>query len=428
MLEQVSNFEQDIKFIMGFAGSGKSTRLAKLADSKTLVLTPTHKAAGVLKGKGVENVYTIHSVLKLAPTLNQNYKPGKHRMQSLKKVGDTDLKEITDVFIDEFSMINQEILDLLLEVLPDSCKVTIFGDPQQLPPVDGEPIEPEVYTTDIEYLTTQHRADAPAVVETFMRFVSFIDGSGEMNLKLNKAIQHGTLDGFNPETDRALAFTNAKVSDMNSIIASNLGLDADYRAGEPLYANQVACTLSDELSFQSLYPKCISKGKLMEPEDLRKQAQKVDNDIMKYGTDLSSYQSVTIEVDEASYNIVYSTNHYKEEQELKANIDKWQSYVYANNHLPEDEKLTTFCKNNRGAPGVKERGRAWSRYIAHTNLVFNLQRPFATTIHKAQGQEFGTVYIAQDDIKKSIYNGYYMNYARLMYVALSRAINKVVIV
>ncbi len=45
---------------------------------------------------------------------------------------------------------------------------------------------------------------------------------------------------------------------------------------------------------------------------------------------------------------------------------------------------------------------------------------FASTVHKSQGQEFSTVFVDKEDIQKSIYRGYYMNYARMMYVAISR--------
>jgi ATP-dependent exoDNAse (exonuclease V) alpha subunit len=46
---------------------------------------------------------------------------------------------------------------------------------------------------------------------------------------------------------------------------------------------------------------------------------------------------------------------------------------------------------------------------------------FASTIHKAQGSEFNRVWIDKADIQKSIFGGSYVNYARLMYVAISRA-------
>ena len=173
-LELVSNFDQTIKFITGHAGTGKSTHLAKNTDPSTIVLTPTHKAAKVLQQKGITNVFTIHSVLKLVPHLDQSFDPTKHRIQKLKRIGKVDLSTIDKIVIDEFSMIPQNILDYLLELLPAHAEVVIYGDPFQLPPVTGEPIDPLVYTDDITRLTTQHRAEAPCVVETFERFVDYI--------------------------------------------------------------------------------------------------------------------------------------------------------------------------------------------------------------------------------------------------------------
>ncbi len=437
MLEIVSNFDQEIKFITGFAGSGKSTRLAELADSKTLVLTPTHKAASVLMDKGVSNVYTIHATLKLVPTLNQNYNPLKnHKMQKLKQIGSTDLESIKDVFIDEFSMIPQDVLDLLLEVLPASAKVTVFGDPFQLPPVDGEQIDPLIYTDDIEELTVQHRAEAPEVVETFMRFMTYIKtGDNNSNLRMNPAIQHGTLRGFNPLHDRALAFTNKRVNELNDEIAEVLEIRKEFTHLDDLVANSIDCIFVNDIMVtedfaQTLFPNCISKGKLMEQKKLEDQANKAMIDIHKYGTGkfLGHYEEGLIRINDKTYAITYDRDHYHTQKALKAEVDKWQSYIYSNYDIDEDEKLKDWCYANKGEKGVKERGQAWSHYIAHSNLVFNLQRPFATTIHKSQGSEFKTVYIAQTDIKRAIRSGYYLNYARLMYVALSRAINKVVLV
>lgn len=424
MLEQVSNFDQEISFILGFAGSGKSTRLAKMADATTLVLTPTHKAAGVLQEKGVVNVYTIHSVLKLVPTLNQNFIPGKQRMQKLKKIGETNLDHIKTVFIDEFSMINQEILDLLLTVLPATCKVVIFGDPFQLPPVDGEPIDPELYTDNIEELTVQHRSEAPHIVETFMRFMQYIKDGSETNLTLNKNIKKGTLDGFNPATDRALAFTNNKVLELNTQISSLLGLDTEFAVGDSLLANSLTCEYSEE-SGTKLFPSLISKGKIKldNQEGVLKEIEKFNS--LQH---IDMYPQCSIVVGGEVYEIYYDMQHYQTQKELKKAVEYWQDYVYKQNNIPEEINLASWCKDNKGAPGVKERARAWSMYLAHSNLVFSLQRPFATTVHKSQGSEFSTIYLAQNDIKQSIMNNYYLNYARLMYVALSRAIHNVIIV
>ena len=427
MSEIVSAYEQEIKFVLGFAGSGKSTRLAKDASESTLILTPTHKAAKVLKNKGLNNVFTIHSTLKLVPTINDNLRKGQ-RLQKIKRMGDTDLSDITEVFIDEFSMISTYILDLLLEVLPDNATVTVFGDPYQLKTIDGDKIYPEDYTADIEHLTTQHRAEAPEVIETFMRFMNYLKNDSGNDLRLNKNIERGDLSTFNPETDRILAYTNKEVKRLNSIVAENLNYTSEYQIGEDLVANGIDCKLSYNLYARTIYPKCMSKGKLKDGDELEECSDTVSADIEKFNTDLSQYATAFVEIEDSIYELYYDTEHYHNNKKLKDEATRAQFYVIDAHNLDKDVNIPKWCSQNKNAEGVKTRGQAWSRLLAHSNLVFSLQRPFATTVHKAQGSQFSTVFIAQGDIKKAIRGNNYRDYARLMYVALSRAINKVVIV
>jgi len=421
----IKNYEQPIKFIIGFAGSGKSTRLSSDADDTTLVLVPTHKAADVLINKGVKNVFTIHSVLKLVPTLNQNFRRGQ-RMQRLQKMGSVDLSDIDNIFIDEYSMISYEILDMLLNILPEHTKVTIFGDSYQLPPIDGAPIEADFFTDDIENLTTQYRADAPEVIETFMRFKGYLDGTGEKNLKLNPAIKAGTLDGFNPKTDRILAFTNEKVLELNRLVSNN----QEIQSGDAILVNGIdGFYVSDEdCGALTIFPKCISKGKLMDEESLNLTSVSTLIDIEKYNTNLTGYDIGKIRINDKDYIIYFDKDHYASTSKLKREVEELQALVINTHSLGDDVHIPTWCKNNKDAKYVRERGIAWNKYISHTNLVFDMRRPYATTVHKAQGSEFHTVYIAHSDIKKSIKNNYYDTYARLMYVALSRAIKKVIII
>jgi len=395
----------------------------------TLVLTPTHKAAGVLIAKGVKNVYTIHSVLKLVPTINQNFRRGQ-KMQTLQKVGDTDLSKITDIFIDEYSMINTSILDMLIEVLPKHANLTVFGDFYQLPPVDGEAVEPLKYTKNIEELTVQYRAKAPNVVDSFMRFMYYLkDGSvKDLTLSYGPDLVKGDLSDFNPLTDRALAFTNECVLQMNDEIASHLNLPKEFSYDEDLVINGIDCKLTKAYNGISLFPKCLSKGRLMEEKKLISTSIKTLKEIKMYKTDLSRYDRTYITVDETVYEIYYDREHYKTLKELKRNVEDFQQKVIDYHYLDDDVNVPQWCKSNPGARFVRERGKAWQDYIAHQNLVFDFRRPFATTVHKSQGSEFSTVFINQNDIKKAIRGNYYGQYARLMYVALSRAIDKVVIV
>ena len=257
-------YEQDTEFVLGFAGSGKSTELVKRATKKTLVMVPTHKAAKVLKDTGLENVYTIHSVLKLVPTINDNFR--KKLKTKLKKVGPTDLDDMTDIFIDEFSMISEEILNILMGALPDKCKVTMFGDPYQLPPVTGEAINPWEPITE---LTTQYRSKNKVGTDLFMMFMNAIKNFRESpQYKFTRTENWQEL--FNPDTDRILAFTNKRVIELNNMVAG----DKPLTYNEPLLMNGIPVEMVVEDYRPRIYPTCISKGVLMKESDLMKAALK----------------------------------------------------------------------------------------------------------------------------------------------------------
>jgi len=407
-------YEQDTQFVIGMAGTGKSTELANQATKSTLVLVPTHKAADVLRGKGIENVYTIHSVLKLVPSLNENFK--RKLTTRLTQIGKTDLSTIKDIFIDEYSMINQEILDMLMAALPEKCKVTIFGDSYQLPPVTGDPIQP---WEPILELTTQHRSNNPEAVALFTRFANAVRDYTTVNF--TPRVTKDWAKMFNPDTDRVLAFTNKKVIRLNTMLSE--GKPITYN--EPLLMNGIQCEMVTKDFMPRLFPVCMSKGELM-PEGKRILASaKAVSDIGKYGTDLSNYKQCIVEHEDGDFLIYYDPNHYATELKLKKDVEQAQMKVIKENGLSATEHIPTWCGKNRSASGVRARGKAWSKFLAHRSYVFNLARPYATTVHKAQGSEFSKVFISQSDIRKALDN---QQYNRLMYVAISRGIDELIFI
>lgn len=421
-MEAVSNYRQKIQFIVGFAGSGKSTKLAEIASSDVLVLTPTHKAIAVLEAKGVENVFTIYSVLKLVPTLNQNFRKGQ-KLQALKRIGGIDLADITKIIIDEYSMIPTSVLDLLLEVLPGEAKIIVMGDPYQLPPVDGEAVDFRDYTTNVMELTTQHRAEAPEVVETFMRFYQWLKDKSEKDLRVNLPIidTETMTDLFDPKTDRILAFTNKRVIELNSMIEK-----PTLKIGDTILLNGLEATIIEQdLRHMGIYPAMISKGKL-KPE-LR---ANIELNLNKYnGWDfVEQYPSLNVKIGEQKYTVSYDLDHYAENKSFENNVKEAQYEVIEKNNLDVDIALPKWCRANGSATGVKARGKAWSSFISHRSHIFDLRYPFCTTVHKAQGSEFKTVFIDQKNMKRAVRNGHIEQYVRLMYVALSRAVKKVYIV
>ena len=423
-MEEVSIYDQDIEFVVGFAGSGKSTELAKQADESCIVLVPTHEARKVLERKGVENVVTIHSLLKLVPTLNQNFRKGQ-KLQTLKRIQGVDLEHVTRIIIDEYYMIPTKVLDLLLELLPDTVPVTLFGDPFQLEPVDGEPIDALAYTDNIRELTVQHRAKSSASVEWFMRLMYFIKDSSCKDISRPDGVKVIDIEElpemFNSNTDRIIAYTNAKVIELNSMITA-----PDLVIGDTILINGLfAKIIERDYKLPYIYPAMISKGQLK--LDLRAD---IEYNLRKYnGIDfVDTFQTLTVEIEDEPYNISYDLNHYNRAKKYEADVIEAQLSVIDMHKLNPEIDLPKWCRLNKGAKGVRARGVAWSWKISHTSHVFDLRYPFATTVHKAQGQEFARVFVHQENMQIAVRNGYFVKYARLLYVALSRAIEEVIII
>ncbi len=326
-------------------------------------------------------------------------------------------------------MVPTHILDILMELLPAKASVSIYGDSYQLPPVEGDPIDPYWYTENITTLSTQYRAEAPEVIETFTRFVQYLQHpSSQADLTLNKKIKKGSLDSFNPATDRALAYTNDETVAINNRIAKMLNLPRDISIGETVFINGLMGKLvksKDEAL--TIYPSCIAKGVLMSGDKLQNKIDEVVYNINKFDQRIVNGRPFYIEIEEVTYRFFGNITHYKHNKKYKQEVENTQLELIKEYSLDSDIDLKVWCRENKNKYS-RARGKAWSTYLAHQNLVFDLRRPFCTTIHRAQGSEFDTIYLAQDDIKKAIRGNHYEQYARLMYVALSRAIHKVVII
>ena len=137
--------------LAGYAGTGKSTIIKKILDEYkwgVVVSAPTHKAKKVVMNTTGEDGQTLHALCGLRPDVNlDEFNPNSPIFNPIA------IPKITDynfVIIDEASMINQELFELIKELTKKSrTKVLFMGDPAQIPPV-GEK-ESVVFTqTDIE--------------------------------------------------------------------------------------------------------------------------------------------------------------------------------------------------------------------------------------------------------------------------------------
>ncbi|WP_363324459.1 AAA family ATPase [uncultured Roseibium sp.] len=133
-------------YLAGFAGTGKSTAAKAMSEGKGRVgyMAPTHKAAAVLRKKGIPEAGTIHSfIYVLEEPKREDFKTDweyekaliafldspEFVLQPLDVLDDYDL-----LLIDECSMVDQKTLADLEQFAP---RILAMGDPGQLPPVGG---------------------------------------------------------------------------------------------------------------------------------------------------------------------------------------------------------------------------------------------------------------------------------------------------
>jgi exodeoxyribonuclease V len=122
---------QQVFYLAGFAGSGKTTLAKELASSVSgdvLFGAFTGKAALVLRRKGCSGAGTIHGMIYSVDE-SDSWEP------SFKLNPQSAVKGAKLVVIDECSMVGE---DLGRDLLSFGTKVLVLGDPAQLPPVRGE--------------------------------------------------------------------------------------------------------------------------------------------------------------------------------------------------------------------------------------------------------------------------------------------------
>jgi len=141
----------------GFAGTGKTTVINTfvehvLSDKRTwkiAMTAPTNKAVQVLN-EDAEYFHTnlsystIHSLLGLKEVINDDGEMTFERDWDNGAKGK--LENIQMLCVDEVSMLDDKLFEMLVECLGTGLKIVFVGDPAQIPPVNREdclPFNPE---------------------------------------------------------------------------------------------------------------------------------------------------------------------------------------------------------------------------------------------------------------------------------------------
>ena len=230
--EQAVNEALNCEFIYsitGSAGTGKSTVIAEICRRTNLnyeVLSPTGRAAELLRQK-INKGMTIHKFLEYySMDKGKSYRP-KYNVNN--QILGYDL-----LIIDEASMIARDVWDNLLKALPDSTKIILVGDKNQLPPIENVPQESAFSLCLSHYpfieLTTRYRFGKQAELSKLSDYV--LEGS------FNKVIS-------NPMSYRLDGFTDEMIINRMCATEKYYGLDSQIIC--PVYKGKTGCDYINRL-------------------------------------------------------------------------------------------------------------------------------------------------------------------------------------
>jgi exodeoxyribonuclease-5 len=363
--------------LRGYAGTGKTYLVSRLVeqlveeDCTVTVCAPTHKAVQVLSeelGDAPVEMQTLHSFLglRLAPTEDGEYE--------LVYDEGCDFTEGV-VIVDEASMIGREEWRHIEET-SGFVQWLFVGDPAQLPPVNEDPspaldvpgptletIHRQAADNPILELATQIRTGADGRIGS-----RFEDGKGVAITRnreefLDSVLRAFDTDAFQADATHArlLAYRNKTVRRYNrEIRTARYGADADrFVEREWLVAT--------ETWFHEGVPR------LTNSEEVRVKTATVDT---FEADDQSEWKTWKLKVRTPGRGLTRT------------------AYVL---HEDEFERYENALEKRREA--ATEDGSKWDRYYELRERFARVDYAYATTVHRAQGSTFDTVFVDHRDLQ-----------------------------
>ena len=363
--------------LRGYAGTGKTYLVSRLVeqlveeDCTVTVCAPTHKAVQVLSdelGEAPVEMQTLHSFLglKLEPTADGEY-----------ELVPDEARDFTEgvVIVDEASMVGREEWQYI-EASPMFVQWLFVGDPAQLPPVNEDPspaldvpgptletIHRQAADNPILELATQIRTGADGRIGS-----TFEDGKGVAITRNRDEFLDSVLRAFDTEAfaedathARLLAYRNKTVRRYNrEIRTARYGGDADrFVEKEWLVAT--------ETWFHEGVPR------LTNSEEVRVKTATVDT---FEADDQSEWKTWKLKVRTPGRGLTRT------------------AYVL---HEDELERYENALEKRREA--AKEDGSKWDRYYELRERFARVDYAYATTVHRAQGSTFDTVFVDHRDLQ-----------------------------
>lgn len=422
--------EAPYMYVTGGAGTGKTTDLGHTIqyclnnDISHCICAFTHKAVGVLASKMPDKAVlaTLHSFLTKRPTINTDATKVKH-VDSNTRVGSSDIVRV--LFVDEFSMIgNRDYEDIQSLQWDDETgklvtKVVFLGDLNQLPPVgDMQSINPSGdYCV---HLTKVHRqSNSNPLLDTLTQLTMFIGGADPEPLEEHSTFTRGVdlvAEYFKHPSAVVLAYTNERVQELNRLIEGKSKLDVNDEVFSPTTRRMGHIShIMDKSDVQFI---STIMGEILELNSKYKTLET----LLKL-----PIQFVRIEEQvEDSIKLRTRAAVFGHKDYLNLSNDLKAKAVKANQVIERKFNVSArdWCKENSQHELSRKRAKAWREFLAFNSCVICVDFKHAMTVHKSQGSTYPIVLIDTDDLGKCADRDYKL-YMQLMYVAISRASEKV---
>ncbi len=131
--------------VTGEAGTGKTSIIRIVYNSlleagySPVIAAPTGKAAKRIREATEAPAMTLHMLLKYTRPGEIDEKTGKPVGHSFPRHDRQTPIAYDHVLVDEYAMVNHELHRNLIDALPNGCRLLVFGDASQLPPIESVP-------------------------------------------------------------------------------------------------------------------------------------------------------------------------------------------------------------------------------------------------------------------------------------------------
>ncbi|PAK21203.1 hypothetical protein CJJ23_03260 [Mycoplasmopsis agassizii] len=361
------SLENNFWIISGFPGTGKSTIIKEIlnqvldnglySESEIAIVTPTGKASSQLSQKINYRSKTIHSFFDLLAKEDED---------------EFDYGFVKFLIIDEFSMVELNVLYDVLEKLDNLEKIVFVGDENQLPAIGSGNLMQDLINL-------------------------FPENVSKLKENFRSKTKQDVFDFFNHINNSSINFTNLK-----NVFFVESSDDELFETLIDIYMNKTRDTNNfDKEIIIPLRNKDFGSNKFNELLDERIKQEKDEKEILVLNKRKFSVGD----------KVMQMVNDY-DRQIFNGEIGKIVKIIKDEKNPKNEKIIVDFFKEESKIELTKNTRQA----------LKNLEISYANTVHKYQGSETDTVIFP-------VSRQYaFMNEKKLLYTALSRAKEKIILV